>query len=73
MLIQRKKRYRRAKNIPVIVDFWANGVTSKQLTPVLEKTVMQMNGSKLVKVDIDKPKLSPTNANSICSDCACIF
>ena len=45
-----------SKNKPVIVDFWATWCNPcKQLTPILEKAVLQMNGKvKLVKVDIDK-------------------
>ncbi len=45
-----------SKNKPVIVDFWATWCNPcKQLTPILEKIVMQMSGKvKLVKIDIDQ-------------------
>ena len=51
-----KKVIEESKNNPVIVDFWATWCNPcKQLTPLLEKVVLQMNGKvKLVKVDIDK-------------------
>jgi putative thioredoxin len=41
---------------PVIVDFWATWCgPCKQLTPILEKTVLAAKGAvKLVKIDIDK-------------------
>ncbi len=45
-----------SKNNPVVVDFWATWCNPcKQLTPILEKVVLQMNGKvKLVKIDIDQ-------------------
>jgi putative thioredoxin len=45
-----------SKNKLVIVDFWATWCNPcKQLTPILEKVIMQMNGEvKLVKIDIDQ-------------------
>ena len=45
-----------SKKNPVIVDFWATWCNPcKQLTPILEKLVLQMNGKvKLVKIDIDQ-------------------
>ena len=45
-----------SKENPVVVDFWATWCNPcKQLTPILEKVVLQMNGKvKLVKVDIDQ-------------------
>ena len=51
-----KKVIEESKNNPVIVDFWATWCNPcKQLTPLLEKVVLQMNGKvKLVKVDIDQ-------------------
>ncbi len=51
-----KKVVEGSKNKTVIVDFWATWCNPcKQLTPILEKIVMQMNGKvKLVKIDIDK-------------------
>ena len=51
-----KKVVEGSKEKTVIVDFWATWCNPcKQLTPILEKTVMQMNGKvKLVKIDIDK-------------------
>ena len=51
-----EKVVKASENLPVIVDFWATWCNPcKQLTPVLEKIVMQMNGQvKLTKIDIDK-------------------
>ncbi len=51
-----KKVLEESKNKPVIVDFWAKWCNPcKQLTPILEKIITQMNGKvKLVKVDIDQ-------------------
>ena len=51
-----KKVVEGSKSKTVIVDFWATWCNPcKQLTPILEKIVMQMNGKvKLVKIDIDK-------------------
>ena len=51
-----KKVIEESKNKPVIVDFWATWCNPcKQLTPILEKIVMQMSGKvKLVKIDIDQ-------------------
>ena len=51
-----KKVVEGSKEKTVIVDFWATWCNPcEQLTPILEKTVMQMNGKvKLVKIDIDK-------------------
>ena len=45
-----------SKNKPVIVDFWATWCNPcKQLTPMLEKIVKQMNGKvKLVKIDTEQ-------------------
>ncbi|MAH88790.1 MAG: thioredoxin [Pelagibacterales bacterium] len=45
-----------SKEKPVIVDFWAPWCNPcKQLTPILEKIIIQMDGKvKLVKVDIDQ-------------------
>lgn len=51
-----KKVIEGSKTKIIIVDFWATWCNPcKQLTPILEKAVMQMNGKvKLAKIDIDK-------------------
>ncbi len=51
-----KKVIEESKNKPIIVDFWATWCNPcKQLTPILEKIVLQMAGKvKLVKIDIDQ-------------------
>jgi putative thioredoxin len=45
-----------SKQVPVIVDFWANWCgPCKQLGPILEKTVKAARGAvRLVKIDVDK-------------------
>ncbi len=45
-----------SRNVPVLVDFWANWCgPCKTLTPILEKTVQAMGGKvRLVKIDVDR-------------------
>ena len=51
-----KKVIEGSKSKPIILDFWATWCNPcKQLTPILEKIVLQMAGKvKLVKIDIDQ-------------------